>query len=175
MSTRQTILIILTVTTCIGLYGAESAQTKEQELNRQIAILESKVFALETENKKLKEEIEKKDKALAAYAAGKKPVVEKEPVRTNPQWAKEAREKAAKAKQIAENNKKIEELQRKRETAQRQYDDAVRRYRNCRDQKDKNGKRQFRRLMNQYKDELREIDQEISKLKFSNSRSFVTK
>lgn len=40
----------------------------EQKLNKQIAVLESKVFALETENKKLKKELEKKNKAITSLA-----------------------------------------------------------------------------------------------------------
>jgi len=42
---------IFMIVVCMGLIAAE---TKEQNLNKQIAILESKVFALQAENKKLK-------------------------------------------------------------------------------------------------------------------------
>ena len=63
----RAIIISLIVIACIGVHGADNKQTKPQ-LNRQIAILESKNFALENENKKLKAELEKKDKVINALA-----------------------------------------------------------------------------------------------------------
>ena len=57
--------ISLVVVACIGV---KAGQTKEQQLNKQIAVLESKVFALKNENKKLKAELQRKDKAISALA-----------------------------------------------------------------------------------------------------------
>ncbi|MDD5697925.1 MAG: hypothetical protein PHH77_04845 [Victivallaceae bacterium] len=61
----KTLVTMLIAVIGIGLYAE---QAKEQQLNKQIAILESKIFALETENKKLKTELDKKDKAINALA-----------------------------------------------------------------------------------------------------------
>lgn len=52
---------------CLNANAVEIKQDKK-ELNKQLAILESKVFALENENKKLKKEIDNKDKALKNLA-----------------------------------------------------------------------------------------------------------
>ncbi|MFA7185123.1 MAG: hypothetical protein WC082_09530 [Victivallales bacterium] len=55
--------------------GGVSAETKEQQLNKQIAILESKIFALETKNKNLKAELEKKNNPQKIET---QPIVKKE-------------------------------------------------------------------------------------------------
>lgn len=62
----RAIIISLIAITCIGVHGADNKETKSPD--RQIAILESKNFALENENKKLKAELEKKDKVINALA-----------------------------------------------------------------------------------------------------------
>ena len=105
---KQLIAVLIAVV-CIGV---NAGQTKEQKLNKQIAVLESKNFALKNENKKLKIELQKKNKAIQALAmriAGQ-PVKSKATTSSRKYNQAEAQRKAAKL--AAEQQKKLREQER---------------------------------------------------------------
>lgn len=65
---KKLTVVFLIAVFCVSLYGAIVEQTKEQQLTIEIGILKSKIFFLEQANKKLKKDVEGKDKAIIALA-----------------------------------------------------------------------------------------------------------
>lgn len=171
------LIAVLIVVVAVSLYAGDAKKITDDKaaLNKRIDILESKVFALENENRKLKAEVEKKDKIIEANKTGKAPVAEKTVVRRNPQFEKQAKEKIEKEKEIAANNIKIAELEKKRIVAQKHYDYARREYKTAVLMKNTSERKRARQKMGTYKDEMWKIDSAISLLKFHNSRSYVVK
>ena len=136
----KAIIISLIAVVCIGV---NAGQTKEQKLNKQIAILESKNFALKNENKKLKAELQKKDKAINALAmriAGQ-PVKSKATTSSNRYDPYEAQHKAAKlaaeqkkkqrARQLAIIDQKIKYYEKQKQNLEKEYKIALQKARSA--------------------------------------------
>ncbi len=179
-------LISLIVVACIGLCGSESKQTKAQ-FNKQIAILESKVFTLENENKKLKTEVSKKDKVISALAmrlAGQ-PVKANTRSRTNNNSrgynVAEARRKASqlaaeqqkkqRTRQLSIIVKKIKYYEKQKSDINRQYAEASKKIKDAKyimgKSRRKEATREALESQNKIKSKISNIDYNIDALKNS--------